>query len=107
MLTLVNPEKRVPTDHLIRLIRSLAEVALKVGWPSIPLDVTLIEAWASLKSHRQRGTRLGVFIGRLDLARRNFRLNKDCRRAAAHALSRPPAGADVCLPGCRRRRPAY
>src|ERR1700722_7838016 len=29
MLTLVNPEKRVPANHLIRLIKALAEVALK------------------------------------------------------------------------------
>jgi hypothetical protein len=29
MLTLVNPEKRVPPNHPIRLIKALAEVALK------------------------------------------------------------------------------
>jgi len=29
MLTLVNPEKRVPANHAIRLIKALAEVALK------------------------------------------------------------------------------
>jgi hypothetical protein len=29
MLTLVNPEQRVPADHPIRLIKSLAEIALK------------------------------------------------------------------------------
>ena len=29
MLTLVNPEKRVPRSHPIRLIKQLAEVALK------------------------------------------------------------------------------
>ena len=29
MLTLVNPEKRVPANHAIRLITALAEVALK------------------------------------------------------------------------------
>jgi hypothetical protein len=29
MLTLVNPEKRVPANHPIRLIKQLAEVALK------------------------------------------------------------------------------
>jgi hypothetical protein len=29
MLTLVNPEKRVPANHPIRLIKELAEVALK------------------------------------------------------------------------------
>ena len=28
MLTLVNPEKRVPANHPIRLIKALAEVAL-------------------------------------------------------------------------------
>jgi hypothetical protein len=48
MLTLVNPERRVPANHPIRLIKELAEVALKelsplfeqmyseVGRPSIP-----------------------------------------------------------------------
>ena len=48
MLTLVNPEQRVPAKHPIRLIKELAEVALKelsplfeqmyseVGRPSIP-----------------------------------------------------------------------
>ena len=48
MLTLVNPEQRVPAKHPIRLIKQLAEVALKelsplfeqmyseVGRPSIP-----------------------------------------------------------------------
>jgi hypothetical protein len=48
MLTLVNPEQRVPADHPIRLIKPLAEVALEelsprfeqmyseVGRPSIP-----------------------------------------------------------------------
>ena len=48
MLTLVNPEQRVPANHPIRLIKQLAEVALKelsprfeqmyseVGRPSIP-----------------------------------------------------------------------
>jgi Transposase domain (DUF772) len=48
MLTLVNPKKRVPANHQIRLIKALAEVALKelsplfeqmyseVGRPSIP-----------------------------------------------------------------------
>jgi hypothetical protein len=29
MLTLVSPEKRVPANHPIRLIKQLAEVALK------------------------------------------------------------------------------
>jgi hypothetical protein len=29
MLTLVNPEQRVPENHPIRLIKSLAELALK------------------------------------------------------------------------------
>jgi len=29
MLTLVNPEERVPAKHPIRLIKTLAEVALK------------------------------------------------------------------------------
>jgi hypothetical protein len=29
MLTLVNPEQRVPANHPIRLIKELAEVALK------------------------------------------------------------------------------
>jgi hypothetical protein len=48
MLTLVNPEKRVPANHPIRRIKPLAEAALKelsplfeqryseVGRPSIP-----------------------------------------------------------------------
>jgi hypothetical protein len=51
MLTLVNPEKRVPANHPIRLIKALAELALKelsplfeqmyseVGRPSIPPEV--------------------------------------------------------------------
>ena len=50
MLTLVNPEQGVPANHPIRLIKALAEVALKelsplfeqmyseVGRPSIPLQ---------------------------------------------------------------------
>src|ERR1700724_659740 len=53
MLTLVNPEKRVPANHPIRLIKALAEVALKelsplfeqmysqVGRPSIPPEQLL------------------------------------------------------------------
>src|ERR1700689_5492181 len=55
MLTLVNPEQRVPFNHPIRLIKALAEVALKelsplleqmyseVGRPSIPPE-RLLEA---------------------------------------------------------------
>jgi transposase len=50
MLSLVNPEQRVPAKHPIRLIKELAEVALKelsplfeqmyseVGRPSIPRE---------------------------------------------------------------------
>jgi transposase len=68
MLTLVNPEKRVPTNHPIRLIKSLAEVALKelsslfeqmyneVGRPSIPperlLKASLLMALYTVRSER-------------------------------------------------------
>src|SRR5579864_5165100 len=39
MLTLVNPEKRVPANHPIRLIKALAEVALKELSPLFRTDV--------------------------------------------------------------------
>src|SRR6202171_1674863 len=68
MLTLVNPEKRVPTNHPIRLIKALAEVALKelsplfaqmygeVGRPSIPperlLKASLLMALYTVRSER-------------------------------------------------------
>jgi transposase len=68
MLTLVNPEQRVPADHPIRLIKSLAEIALKelsplfeqmyseVGRPSIPperlLKATLLMALYTVRSER-------------------------------------------------------
>jgi transposase len=68
MLTLVNPEKRVPANHPIRLIKSLAEVALKelsplfeqmyseVGRPSIPperlLKASLLMALYTVRSER-------------------------------------------------------
>src|SRR6202161_604612 len=67
MLTLVNPEKRVPTNHPIRLIKALAE-ALKelsplfeqmyseVGRPSIPperlLKASLLMALYTVRSER-------------------------------------------------------
>src|SRR6202049_3998659 len=68
MLTLVNPEQRVPANHPIRLIKSLAEVALKelsplfeqmyseVGRPSIPperlLKASLLMALYTVRSER-------------------------------------------------------
>src|ERR1700735_2174850 len=68
MLTLVNPEKRVPAHHAIRLIKALAEVALKelsplfeqmyseVGRPSIPperlLKASLLMALYTVRSER-------------------------------------------------------
>src|ERR1700746_2340223 len=68
MLTLVNPEKRVPVNHPIRLIKQLAEVALKelsplfekmyseVGHPSIPpeqlLKASLLMALYTVRSER-------------------------------------------------------
>src|SRR5580700_10345934 len=68
MLTLVNPEKRVPANHAIRLIKALAEVALKelsplfeqmyseVGRPSIPperlLKASLLMALYTVRSER-------------------------------------------------------
>src|ERR1700723_3373456 len=68
MRTLVNPEQRVPTNHPIRLIKSLAEVALKelsplfeqmyseVGRPSIPperlLKASLLMALYTVRSER-------------------------------------------------------
>src|SRR6202142_3529645 len=68
MLTLVNPEQRVPANHPIRLIKSLAEIALKelsplftqmyseVGRPSIPperlLKASLLMARYTVRSER-------------------------------------------------------
>jgi transposase len=67
MLTLVNPEQRVPANHPIRLIKELAEVALKelsslfeqmyseVGRPSIPPAVaesSLLMALYTVRSER-------------------------------------------------------
>jgi transposase len=68
MLTLVNPEQRVPANHPIRLIKELAEVALKelsplfeqmyseVGRPSIPperlLKASLLMALYTVRSER-------------------------------------------------------
>jgi transposase len=68
MLTLVNPEQRVPAHHPIRLIKALAEVALKelsplfeqmyseVGRPSIPperlLKASLLMALYTVRSER-------------------------------------------------------
>src|ERR1700730_6975920 len=68
MLTLVNPEQRVPANHPIWLIKELAEVALKelsplfeqmyseVGRPSIPperlLKVSLLMALYTVRSER-------------------------------------------------------
>ena len=68
MLTLVNPEQRVPANHPIRLIKSLAEIALKelsplftqmyseVGRPSIPperlLKASLLMALYTVHSER-------------------------------------------------------
>ena len=68
MLTLVNPEKRVPANHPIRLIKSLVEIALKElsplfeqmysegGRPSIPPErlfrALLLQVFYSLRSER-------------------------------------------------------
>src|SRR5258708_33852619 len=68
MLTLVNPEKRVPTNHPIRLIKALAEAALKelsplfeqmyseVGSPSTPPErlfkASLLMALYTVRSER-------------------------------------------------------
>src|SRR3984893_12022560 len=68
MLTLVNPEQRVPANHPIRLIKALAEVALKelsplfeqmysqIGRPSIPperlLKASLLMALYTVRSER-------------------------------------------------------
>ena len=68
MLTLVNPEQRVPANHPIRLLKALAEVALKelsplfeqmyseVGRPSIPperlLKASLLMALYTVRSER-------------------------------------------------------
>ena len=68
MLTVVNPEQRVPANHPIRLIKELAEVALKelsplfeqmyseVGRPSIPperlLKASLLMALYTVRSER-------------------------------------------------------
>src|SRR5271167_5037510 len=68
MLTVVNPEKRVPANHPIRLIKTLAEVALQelsplfeqmyseVGRPSIPperlLKASLLMALYTVRSER-------------------------------------------------------
>jgi transposase len=68
MLTLVKPEQRVPANHPIRLIKELAEVALKelsppfeqmcseVGRPSIPperlLKASLLMALYTVRSER-------------------------------------------------------
>src|SRR5271169_6309706 len=68
MLTLVKPEKRVPANHPIRLIKALAEVALKelsplfeqmysqIGRPSIPperlLKASLLMALYTVRSER-------------------------------------------------------
>src|SRR5258708_38031943 len=68
MLTLVNPEQRVPAKYPIRLIKELAEIALKelsqrfeqmyseVGRPSIPpellLKASLLMALYTVRSER-------------------------------------------------------
>src|SRR6202048_4881944 len=68
MLTVVNPEQRVPANHPIRLIKSLAEIALKelsplfeqmyseVGRPSVPperlLKASLLMALYTVRSER-------------------------------------------------------
>src|SRR3978361_738039 len=68
MLTLVNPEKRVPANHPVRAVRALSEVALKelsplfeqmyseVGRPSIPperlLKASLFMALYTVRSER-------------------------------------------------------
>ena len=68
MLTLLNPDQRVPANHPIRLIKELAEVALKelsplfeqlyseVGRPSIPperlLKASLLMALYTVRSER-------------------------------------------------------
>ena len=75
MLTLVNPEQRVPAKHPIRLIKELAEIALKelsplfeqmyseVGRPSIPPE-RLLKASLLMALYRVRSERL--FCEQLD-----------------------------------------
>src|ERR1700686_3909761 len=69
MLTLVNPEKRVPANHPIRLIKGLAELALKelsprfeqmyseVGRPSIP-PKRLLKASLLMALNKERSERM-------------------------------------------------
>ena len=75
MLTLVSPEQRVPGNRPIRLIKSLAEVALKelsplfeqmyseVGRPSIPPE-RLLKASLLMALYRVRSERM--FCEQLD-----------------------------------------
>ena len=92
MLTLVNPEQRVPANHPIRLIKALAEVALKelsplfeqmyseVGRPSLPPE-RLLKASQTIYCRRGKpwcnwiireiddrhctGLRIGFFLPRI------------------------------------------
>ncbi len=49
MLILVNPEQRVPANHPIRMIKPLAEVALK---ELSPLFEQMYRKWADPRSRR-------------------------------------------------------
>ena len=49
MLTLMNPEQRVPANHPIRLIKELAEVALK---ELSPLFEQMYSEWAGPRFRR-------------------------------------------------------
>ena len=76
MLTLVNPEQRVPANHPIRLIKALADVVLKelsplfeqmysdVGRPSIPperlLKASLLMALYTVRSERMFCEQFGL-----------------------------------------------
>ena len=84
MLTLVNPEQRVPANHPIRLIKELAELALKelsplleqmysaVGRPSIPperlLRALLLQVFYSIRSERMLMEQGGVLPTGRELA---------------------------------------
>jgi hypothetical protein len=56
MLTLVNPEQRVPANHPIRLIKALAEVALKELSPLFVVGAGVRESMGSLAIRSNRIT---------------------------------------------------
>jgi hypothetical protein len=80
MLTLVNPEQRVPANHPIRLIKELAEVALK-----------------ELSPYRTRGVYYTAFLGGL--------VNSTAAATELSSLFREvnERGAIDCCCDCRQR----